>query len=150
LVTKMPIYLQIGPPKIGHIKLGSIKGDFRYSLDEKLAIKGSSTEPSHQNWLPLESCEYGPSKYGRVRCTRRLDASSIAISKLSQSGSDVAATIDFSKAYGSGAYMRLKLSGAAVSAYTIAGSQAGASQGGPMETFDLAFDDIYVTYNPIP
>jgi hypothetical protein len=42
--------------------------------------------------------------------------------------------------------MRLKLSGAAVSVYAIAGGQAAGDPGGPKETFELAFDRISVTY----
>ena len=103
----MPIYLQIGPPKRDPIKSNSpgLKGKFYISLDEANAIKGMVREAFHLGWLPVDSCSFGTPRESldnitQVVCTRYVDATSGQIFRLAQTGSELAANVDFVKAGG--------------------------------------------------
>jgi hypothetical protein len=129
---EMPIYLLIGPAKKDPTARLSV------SVDEDRAIRGTSTDPKHLNWIPLDSCQadkpVARSDFNaRFNCTRGVDGISLDIFKLAGVSGDQgwAATIDFVRAGDS--LLTVNLSSVIVFGYATRTGQGGSAT----ETFTL-------------
>jgi len=150
----MPIYMQIGQQIVRSPDEDEI-------LDEKRAIKGTSTDSTHIGWIPVQACDVG--RHGKirslgdidriefltissVRCLRWLDVSSGDISRLSLSGNVVAVNIDWVQDDGGHLRLRLRLSGVLASFYAVTSGGTRA----PVESFELAANKISIEYQVSP
>jgi type VI protein secretion system component Hcp len=117
----------------------------------KDAIKGTSRDPQHLNWLPIQACRLEPSKSaitrsnaqrhsGGISCERSMDISSAAIVRLAQfdNGGRTSAIIDLEGTGGPDSPgLRLRLGDVAVTSYRVKDGE---------ESFILDFDKIEVDY----